>query len=135
MITKINAWPFLIFPAGISRWAVLGFNLSYFSSIHRLNAIAALLAKTIHKITNKNKSQYRCPSPVLTPRKKPISAKGMAKMVCANFTRERYFLMDSMFVSSLGFRVCCLALRVLCSMSRVMPSIQTVKLSKLNAKP
>jgi hypothetical protein len=68
-------------PAGISLIAVRGFLLSISLSAHLLNAIAALLAKTIHKITYKNFIQS-IPSPIaLVAKKKPIKAKGIAKIV------------------------------------------------------
>lgn len=50
--TKARALSGEIVPAGISLIAVLGFKASNFASSQRLNAIAALLAKTIHNITS-----------------------------------------------------------------------------------
>ena len=57
-ITKIIAFFLLIIPAGISRTAVLGFIESNSASSQRLNAIAALRAKTIHNNTNIKSSHH-----------------------------------------------------------------------------
>ena len=55
IITKRSAELALILPFGISLISeVLGFALSIFLSIYRLNAIAADLAKIIHNITYTN---------------------------------------------------------------------------------
>ena len=125
-IVKINAFFGLIIPAGISRTAVLGFKASYFASSQRLNAIAALRANIMHRITrtkysviamyglynskellmpfNEKESfqpieRFRFHWPVKVgllnnPKKKPTSAKGIAKMLCENFTKDRYFLIS-----------------------------------------
>jgi putative effector of murein hydrolase LrgA (UPF0299 family) len=53
-ITKISALFAEIIPAGISLMAVRGFLASKCLSSQRLKAMAALLAKIIHSITNKN---------------------------------------------------------------------------------
>jgi hypothetical protein len=67
--------------------------------------MAALLANTIHKTTRKNKTPIlfesgnvskpsACNSLInLHPRKKPIIATGIAKMVWENLIKERYFFM------------------------------------------
>ena len=85
--------------------------------------MAALRAKTIHKTTRINKTTTRFESGIESnpsacnslinfhPRKKPIMAKGIAKMVWENFIKERYFFMDSIksvIVWRLGFGVYCL---------------------------
>ena len=69
-----------------------------------LKAIAALRAVTMHTSTNKNNcsicfclitSTIGCAfarETSNTPIKKPMNAKGNAKMVCENFTRLKYFL-------------------------------------------
>lgn len=105
-ITKRKADSADKMPAGISRIAVRGFNASKWRSKYRLKAMAALRAVTIQTNTSKpfcNKTGFNKPcmvpavplSAILATgiaRKKPIKAKGMAKMVCENFTRLRYFL-------------------------------------------
>jgi len=45
----------------------------------------------MHKTINKSFSQEKLYSVVLIAKKKPINAKGMAKMVCEKVTNERYF--------------------------------------------
>lgn len=57
MRIKASAFFLEMIPAGISRIAVRGFNLSNRSSIYRLNAMAALRANTIQSTTNKSKIQ------------------------------------------------------------------------------
>ena len=91
----------VIIPAGISLIAVRGFNASKFLSNQRLKAMAALLAKIIQRITKINlitkkylgKIVVCQPVPeylkVNIPKKKPTNAKGIAKMVCENFTRDK----------------------------------------------
>ena len=81
-------------PAGISRMAVRGFFASKWRSSHRLKAIAALRAVTMHTRTAASRTQIRYGSIAGTPpgkaaRVKPTIAKGIAKMVCENLTRER----------------------------------------------
>jgi hypothetical protein len=107
MITKIKALFAEIIPAGISLMAVRGFLESKFLSSQRLKAIAALRAKIMQRMTSKsliNKPLRK--SPVIeceydpgcdgnrsyTPKQNPINAKGIAKIVCENFTRLKYFL-------------------------------------------
>lgn len=96
--TNHKAFCGVIMPAGISRIEVRGFNSSYFLSMYRLNAMAALRAVIIHIITNKNfqaKTLYNIdfeisPSDIhLQPKAKPIMANGIAKIVCENFTNDR----------------------------------------------
>jgi hypothetical protein len=73
-----------------------------------LKAIAALRAKIMHRMTRTNLInklfQSNCGGKITvcqpgtmevyanTPKKKPISANGMAKMVWENFIKLRYFL-------------------------------------------
>lgn len=110
-----NAFFGLIIPFGISLMAVRGLSASNFLSRYRLKAIAALRANTIHSITFRkrnnisfveagaasgfNASEYILVvhSPMLNElvshteyaRKKPISAKGMAKMVWENLISDK----------------------------------------------
>ena len=91
MITKTNAELELMIPAGISLLTVLSLAESILLSKKRLNAMAALLANIIqHNIKIKSRR-----SNVLlfffTARKNPIMAKGRAKTVWLNFTRDKYF--------------------------------------------
>ena len=82
----------VIIPEGISLIAVRGFKASNVLSSHRLKAMAALLAKIIHATTNKNTCHHGFSFVDLVcarARKNPINAKGIAKMVCENFTSER----------------------------------------------
>jgi hypothetical protein len=102
--TNLRALPDEIIPEGISLIAVLGFFASKCLSRYRLNAIAALRAKTMHSttrtnFTNRNFHQvkfvtshphpidllrFHCPLSkfaVVKARKKPIIANGIAKMV------------------------------------------------------
>lgn len=81
-------------PAGISRIAVRGLRASKLRSRYLLKAIAALRAVTIHTNTNKNLKAMLADiiickdAPFLAaPKKKPMQAKGNAKMVCENFTK------------------------------------------------
>lgn len=90
-ITKVSADEAEILPAGISLVSVLGFLASICRSKYLLKAIAAFRAKTIQKITSTNKSQLNGACEVVTPKKKPIIAKGNAKTECANNTSEKYF--------------------------------------------
>ena len=90
-ITKVKASLADILPAGISLVTVLGFFASIFRSKYLLNAIAAFLAKTIQSITSTKSNQLNGFAVVVTPKKKPIKAKGMAKIECANKTSEKYF--------------------------------------------
>ena len=65
-----------------------GFSASNFLSSQRLNPIAALRANTMQAMTRRNKPINFQPIPVLTtPRKNPIRANGIAKMVCENLIR------------------------------------------------
>ncbi len=92
LITKSKAFLPEIIPAGISRIAVRGFFASKFLSSHRLKAIAALRAKIIHKITinsNRHHGLSVEKSAFLNAKKNPIIAKGIAKMVWLNFTRDK----------------------------------------------
>lgn len=81
MMTNAKADFGLIIPAGTSLMAVLGFNLSIFLSRNRLKAIAALRAKTIHRITNIKLNHEKSTVDWLTAKKNPSKAKGSAKMV------------------------------------------------------
>ena len=53
-----------ILPAGISRFAVLGFRISISLSIYRLNAIAAFRAKTIQRSIKTNFVRSKLASPL-----------------------------------------------------------------------
>jgi hypothetical protein len=54
----------------------------------------------MHKTINKSLSQLNSSSVFEIARKNPINAKGIAKMVWANNTREKYFFMNKNFQSS-----------------------------------
>jgi hypothetical protein len=56
--------------------------------------MAAFRAKTMHSNTNASNSQLNGFGVVVTPRKKPISAKGKAKIEWANNTSEKYFFIN-----------------------------------------
>ena len=51
--------------------------------------MAAFLANTIHKIIKTNLNHENGFEVVLTAKKKPINAKGIANMVCVKVTKER----------------------------------------------
>ena len=73
-----------IIPDGISLIAVRGFLASKFLSSQRLKAIAALLAKPMQSRTNINNCHHGfevMKKALFKARKKPINAKGIAKMV------------------------------------------------------
>ena len=93
-ITNVSEAEAEIVPAGISRERVRSFTASIFLSAYLLNAMAAVRAKTMRRITLTNKKLFhsvkllKCKAPpweglgeAFTPRKKPITAKGSAKMV------------------------------------------------------
>ena len=88
-MTKSSALFALMMPAGISLEIVRGFCSSISLSMYLLNAIAALRAKTIQSKTSKNSFHGIVWCSSVIARKKPISAKGSAKMVWLNFMRER----------------------------------------------
>ena len=110
-ITKNKALLDLIIPAGISLTAVRGFFASKFLSNQRLKAIAAERAKTMQRMTRISRYQLLIKkslvfwaterfqgsntlikgifSNAFIPKKNPINANGIAKIVCENFTRER----------------------------------------------
>ena len=118
-ITKSKALFALITPAGISLIAVRGFFASKFLSSQRLKAMAAERAKIMQRITRINnfaipqydisqlirgssfkkiknvfpskekKSKAGVNLKKNSPKKNPINAKGIAKIVCENFTRLR----------------------------------------------
>lgn len=88
---KINAFVAGMRPAGMSLCFVLGFSASKFRSRKRLKAMAAFLANTIHAIMKTSFIQLNVFSVVLRARKKPMKAKGIANMVWAKSTSERYF--------------------------------------------
>lgn len=104
-ITKRSADSADKIPAGISRIAVRGLRASKCRSKYRLNAMAALRAVTIQTNTSNSFTKMACVKiPAMVPdavpfvcltcgmaKQNPINAKGMAKMVCENFTRLRYF--------------------------------------------
>lgn len=90
MIVKINALLAEMIPFGISLMAVLGFFASNCLSRYRLNAIAALLAKTMQSITSMKVDKYikyqgeelnTADSCAINPKANPINANGIAKMV------------------------------------------------------
>jgi len=54
--------------------------------------MAALRAKTMHASMSANDSQLKEYEVVLSAKKKPMQAKGNAKIVCAKSTNETYFL-------------------------------------------
>jgi hypothetical protein len=87
--TNIKAWLGVIIPAGISRINVLGFCLSISLSAHLLNAIAALLANTIHKITKANFCKLNVAFSIFNAKKNPTIANGNAKIVWLNLMRDK----------------------------------------------
>ena len=94
VITNNSAFAEEIIPLGISLIFVRTFSLSNLLSAQRLNAMAALRAKTIHRIILKNRSQsmrllFSSIESVGDARKNPIIAKGIAKMVWLNFIRDK----------------------------------------------
>src|SRR5690606_23067434 len=93
MVNK-SAWFAVTLPAGISRTTVRGFIASISRSRYRLKAIAAFRASTIQQSIRINCSQVKPSLVVLTARKKPIIAKGRAKMLWANRTNEKYFFIQ-----------------------------------------
>jgi hypothetical protein len=113
-MVKINAWLAEIIPLGISLIAVLGFFASKFLSKYLLKDIAALRAVIMQRITRINLPDKSAKEPgtaekifscglvchpgsisesfflqARIPKKKPIRAKGIAKMVWLNFIRFR----------------------------------------------
>ncbi len=52
--------------------------------------MAALRAKTMQRMTNKNIFQWKFSGNCFAARVKPMIAKGNAKTVCENFMREKY---------------------------------------------
>ena len=89
-ITKFSADFALIEPLGICLTIfVLGLAVSISLSIYLLKAIAAERAKIIHKITKANNFQFKLPFVWDIPKKKPISANGIAKIVWLNLIKER----------------------------------------------
>ncbi len=69
--------------------------------------MAVFLANTMHNNTNRsNPVQSECVV-FLTAMKKPESAKGNAKTVCANFTNDKYFdiLFINAFITSVYSRI------------------------------
>lgn len=89
-MTRRNADAGLMTPEGISRISVLVFSASIWRSTYLLKAIAALLAKTIQSRIRRNNSQLIDAPSAARPKKKARNAKGSAKMVWANLSRERY---------------------------------------------
>lgn len=86
-------------PAGISRIAVRGFLLSISRSNQRLNAIAALLAKTIQRMTSNSVRQLNDAGEAAVARKKPTKANGRAKTVWLNFISDKYDFTIKLFIS------------------------------------
>src|SRR6185312_808177 len=91
IIVNVNADIGLMRPDGISRCLVRGFLASTSLSRYLLNAIAELRANTMHKIISTSLTQSNLWLVVVTAKKKPIIANGMAKMVWEKVTNERYF--------------------------------------------
>ena len=87
--TNSSALLALITPEGISLTFVLGLAISISLSKNRLKAIAALLAKTIHRTTKPNIPKSRDFDSYNVPRKKPTIANGIAKIVWLNFISEK----------------------------------------------
>lgn len=83
-----------IFPEGMSRITVRGFLASISRSKYLLKAIAALRAKTMQSTTANNKYQLNGLAVVVTPKKNPIKAKGIANMEWANKTKEKNFFIN-----------------------------------------
>lgn len=93
-IVNISAAVGEIFPAGISRFIVLGFLASIERSRYLLKAMAVLRAKTMHNNMYKRIMKSKGFSDCALAIKKPMNAKGNAKTVWANLTREKYFRME-----------------------------------------
>jgi hypothetical protein len=89
VIEKMNASRGCILPDGISLLEFRGFRLSINRSVTLLKLTAALRAKIIHRITLTNTDQLNVWSVRYIERKKPIIAKGSAKIVWLNFTNDR----------------------------------------------
>ncbi len=81
MMTKMITLFELKMPAGISLIFVRGFMASISLSCHLLKAIAAVLANTIHKMTNKSFCHEKTASTWWLAKKNPTNAKGKAKIV------------------------------------------------------
>ena len=79
-ITKRSAARALIFPAGISRSAVRGLALSMRRSAQRLNPMAALRAKTMHRMTC-TRTMYG---------QRALRAKTMQSNTCKSSTTQPY---------------------------------------------
>lgn len=94
IITKTNAELALTILAGISLDAVRGFASSISLSKYLLNAIAALRANIIHNTTNTNNCQLAGWLASFIAKKKPISAKGIAKTVWLNFIKDKKLEID-----------------------------------------
>ena len=88
-MTNHNAAFGEIMPAGISRMMVRGFFASMSLSSHLLNAMAALLANTIHNNTNINNRIQSAFATFKYPKVNPVNAKGKAKTVWLNLMRLR----------------------------------------------
>ena len=57
--------------------------------------MAELRANTMHNTISTNFSQSKRAVVVVTAKKKPIKANGMANMVCAKVTRDKYFFITN----------------------------------------
>ena len=88
-MTNIAAALVLMVPEGISLLLVLGLSESNFLSATLLKPIAVFLAKIIHRITSISNLILKSNSGFDTASVKPISAKGIAKTVWLNLTREK----------------------------------------------
>jgi hypothetical protein len=59
--------------------------------MYLLNAIAAFRAQTMQSTISPNSFQLTSPIPFFTAKKNPSNAKGMAKIVWLNFTKDKKF--------------------------------------------
>jgi ammonia channel protein AmtB len=89
MATNIAAALVLMMPEGISLLMVLGLSESKSLSASLLNPIAVFLAKIIQRMTRSSNLILKSNSGFDTASEKPMRAKGIAKTVCLNFTREK----------------------------------------------
>jgi hypothetical protein len=89
MITNIAAALALMMPEGISLFMVLGLSESKSLSANLLNPIAVFLAKIIQRMTRSSNLMLKSNSGFDTASEKPMRAKGIAKTVWLNLTREK----------------------------------------------
>jgi hypothetical protein len=67
--------------------------------------MAAFLAKIMQSNMSNSLNQLNSRSVLEIARKKPMRAKGRAKIVWANNTREKYFFMNNLFLIVLGSKI------------------------------